>query len=318
MSQDKAMEKRRANPLQTLSVFLEGRREEISKILPPGLDVERVIKTAIMAAMESPGVVGKCTPISIYRSVVQASLLGLMVGDGRDEGYLIPYKNACTFRASYMGWAKVARRSEGVDVIRASVIYQNDHFQRSEHPPSVEHVPQELDGNSGDVVGAVAVAYTLRDGRHDLVDFSYVNAADLVLAKKLADAIKPSPAWRSWPDEMRKKVAIRRLCKMLPRNEQLSRLMKIENNADNGIVDVPDPDIDDMKGLVEDTRFLPEAQDSTPPLEELPEPEVIDAKGSKSEKLLGKIKKNGPQPKEEAPPPPDFPDYGGPEDDVDF
>ena len=78
----------------------------------------RVIKTAIMAAMESEEIGQKCTPLSIYRSVVQASLMGLTVGSGFNEGYFIRYKDACTFRASYLGWAKVAQRSEGVDLIQ--------------------------------------------------------------------------------------------------------------------------------------------------------------------------------------------------------
>lgn len=330
-----------------LSDFLEGRRDEIAKILPQNLDVERVMKTAILAAMESEDIGQKCTPLSIYRSVVQASLMGLTVGSGFNEGYFIRYKNVCTFRASYLGWVKVAQRSDGVDIIRASVVYANDYFVMAEHPPALEHRPQWKNGERGPVVGAVAVAYTVReltDGRtaHVLYDFSFVDGEDLDQAKKLADKYKESPSWRAWPAEMQKKVAVRRLCKWLPRNDELNRLTRIENSADNGVVDVPDPDIDNVREMVHDARFdevadpapaqLPPASPSGVP-EAMPEPDVVDTKPpptkaaqgagkpSRTQQLKGQMASANapaaPQAPQEDPSPPaadDAPDYGGPED----
>lgn len=336
------------NRIQMLAEFLEGRRESLVKILPQNLDVERVIRTAIMAAMESEEIGQKCTVMSIYRSVVQASLMGLTVGSGFNEGYFIRYGKACTFRASYLGWTKVAQRSEGVDIIRASVVHENDHFVMSEHPPTLEHQPRWKGGQRGAVVGAVAVAYTVRelkDGRtaHVLYDFAFVDGEELDQAKMLADKYKESPSWRDWPGEMRKKVAVRRLCKWLPRTDDLNRLTRIENSADSGVVDVPDPDIDNVQQMVVDTRFnespvgqLPAAQTQQAPATtaDLPEPEVLvdtkpppTAQAAKAaaprqtatSKLKGRMAANGKPdkaPPPEEPPPPgddDVPNYGGPD-----
>lgn len=342
------------NKIQALSQFLEGRRTEIVKILPPQLSVERVIKTAIMASMENPDIGQKCTAISIYRSVVQASLMGLTVGSGFNEGYFIRYGNSCTFRASYLGWSKVAQRSDGVDLIRASVVYAGDEFEMSEQPPVLLHKPARA-SNRGELEGAVAVAYTLRqtpDGRtqHLLYDFAFVDASELAMAKAQADKGKESSAWRSWPNEMRKKVAVRRLCKWLPRNEQLDRLSRIENSADEGVVDVPDPDIpSDMDRMVVDARFADMDDGAQTPTQgpetapkALPDPEVVGKPDSeedsaptgrqtatsklKGQMAKGKPKDNGkqakkppPEPPQAAdgqdrppePPPPDEPDYGG-------
>ncbi len=329
---DAAAAKPRRNRIQELSSFLEGRRSEIVKILPENLSVERVMKTAIMAAMENEEIGQKCTSVSIYRSVVQASLMGLTVGSGFNEGYFIRYGNSCTFRASYLGWTKVALRSDGVDMIRASVVCTGDEFEMSEQPPVLIHKP--LRQSSGDVEGAVAVAYTLRelpDGRisHAMLDFAFVDADDLAMAKKMADRHKESPAWKSWPNEMRKKVAVRRLCKWLPRNEQLERLSRIENSADNGIVDVPDPDIpSDMKVI--DQRFddMPQEQEqeqapAQAPTVELPEPEVMQpekpASGRKSatSKLKDQMTQGAPSAPQDAPPAAPPPDPGPPPDDGD-
>lgn len=321
------------SPINELAQFLEGRRDEIQKVLPPTLSVERVIKTAIMAAMENEDIGQKCTAVSIYRSVMQASLMGLTVGSGFNEGYFIRYGNACTFRASYLGWAKVATRSPGVDMIRASVVYSNDVLDMSEQPPSVTHKPLWQGGKRGEVVGSLACAYTMRkknDGAtvHDLYDFTFVPLEDLKAAHNMN---KSSPAWRSWPNEMRKKVAIRRLCKLLPRNDELGRLTRIENNADNGVVDVPDPEAlpetDNLNEMIVDSRFEEAGETASATETELPDPEVIPPaddkkpaakRKSRSSTLKGKMKGGA----DEQPPPPsddDAPDYGGPpQGQVDF
>jgi phage RecT family recombinase len=260
------------NKIKILSDYFHGRKSDIAKVIPPGMSVERVIKTAMLAAFDNPDIGNECTPGSVFRSVLQACLMGLTIGNGYSEGYLIPYKvwtkgpngkslshTECTFKASYIGWAKVAKRSDDVDVVRASVVYGHDEFNFSEHPPLLTHTPMRSQ-DRGEIVGAVAAAYKLcrlDNGRavHDLYDFTFVDPTDLQKARKLADAYKASPAWSAWTDEMRKKVAIRRLCKMLPRNEQLDRLMRIENLADDQQI-AADPDVSgDLDMITTDARF---------------------------------------------------------------
>lgn len=314
--QEQAVAETPTNPIMALKGYIESRRNEIEQILPPGMDINRVVKTAMLAAMENPEIGEKCTAMSIYRSVLQASLMGLMVGDGRSHGYFIRYGQACTFRASYLGWAEVARRSEGVDLIRASVVYENDTFEMHEHPPSLKH-SRNWSGDRGDIIGSVAVAYTTHDRPdgtklHSMLDYAFVSSDELDQARKLADTGRASPAWKSWPDEMRKKVAVRRLCKWLPSNTELSRLTRIENNADNGLVDVPDPDIDNLEQIV-DARF--EEVTESPKAE----PEVVKdtakakpAKPTQAEKLKAQMGKAKPKEAPAAPIEDDAPDYGGP------
>jgi len=242
---------KREEPSVALSAFLTSKKHEIAKIVPPGLSPEKVIKTAMMAAMDNPSILRSCSPASIYKSILQASLMGLTVGNGYNEGYLIPHQGQCTFRAGYRGWVKVAKRSPEVDVIRASVIYAQDNIDISEMPPSVTHSPK-LTGERGECIGAVAVAYkVVAGGEHLLFDFTYMTREELDQVEVQANQYKKSPAWGSWRDEMRKKSVIRRLCKMLPGNEELDKLQAVESAADNGTV-FQDPDLQTIDVALEE------------------------------------------------------------------
>lgn len=248
--------------LARLARFIEERRREIAKIVPKGKNVDQVIKTALIAAMEDSQIIEKCTPLSIYRSVMQAAMMDVSVGRGMNEAYLIRYGNSCTLRVSYLGLMKIARRSPGVDVIRASVVYEMDEFDPSEQPPSLLHRCSYI-GDRGERVGAVAAAYTLNraeDGTttHVLVDFAFVSEDELQEAQAQAESKRESPAWRKWPNEMAKKVAVRRLVKTLPRTDDLNRVIGIESNADEGVCDVPDPAIDSDMDRVVDVAFSEE------------------------------------------------------------
>lgn len=262
--------------------YLEKRKREIAKILPPELPPERVIKTAIVAMLDSPDIARKCTPLSIYRSILQASLLGLTVGGGNPEAYLVPRNDQCTLMVDYRGWAKCARRSPGVDIIRAATVYENDRFYAQEFPPALHHEPA-YGKPRGELVGAIAAAYTRQgDGSLALYDFAFVSHGEIEQARSMAGP--NSPAWKKWYDEMAKKTAIRRLCKLLPLNPDLQRLQSAEAAADDGRP-VYDIDIDEA---LEAAPAAPKAQgrttqlkerlqsppqDGAPP-EELPEPEI--------------------------------------------
>lgn len=238
------------SPVQALARYLEGRKPEIAKILPQGMNADRVVKTALMAALDNPEIGTKCSPVSIYRSVMQASLLGLTVGGGNQEAYLVPHRGECTLSVGYRGWVKCARRTEGIDIIRASVVYEMDELDITEFPPSVSHRPR-LAEDRGALVGAIAAAYSVRDGAHVLYDFTFVSKAELDAAQRQAGK---SPAWSTWGDEMRKKVAIRRLCKMLPTNADLDRLQSIEGAVDSGRVPL-DAEIDGPHIVVEEAAI---------------------------------------------------------------
>ena len=228
-----------AKDINSLAAYLAHKRPEIESLLTDGRGVERVIKTAMMAAMESPDIIGKCTAKSVYRSLMQSVIMGLSIGNGFGEAYLVRYGQNCTLAAGYIGWKKVACRSDGVDLIRASVVYENDHIEVTEHPPAVIHEPTFVD--RGECIGALAVAYSMVDGKHVLYDFTFMPNEDLEKAREGSK----SGVWNKWLDEMRKKTVTRRLCKQLPRNEALEKLTGLENNADNGIVNIPEPELDE-------------------------------------------------------------------------
>lgn len=273
--------------LRDLDAYLKKKADKIQGMLPSGVSAIRTINMTMMAAVESPRILEKCTVASIYRSAMQAASMGLQVGNGYNEAYLVPYGDTCTLRASYMGWVKIAKRSPEVKTVRASIVRDGDVFEASEHPPRVTHEPNYRDSSS-EVIGAVAVAYC-PDG--SVLDFTFVPLDDLEKARKLADSMKPSVAWAEWPLEMCKKVAIRRLVKLLTPDEYMGRLASIENNADNGMVNVPDPEID---GNVIDMVMPPgpEPEEAPAPQEK---PEKSEPKKSGVSGLKGRMTAEGPE-----------------------
>lgn len=321
-----AMQKKSQSPILRFESLLAAKKQELQTIMPQGVSVDKFIKTAKLAMMSQPDVLASCDEMSVYRSVMQASLMNLVAGNGFTEGYYIPYNGECTFRASYKGWVKIARRTKGVDLIRASVVYENDDFEISEMPPRVEHKPSL--GQRGKCIGAVAVAYTAKiNGEYALFDFTFMSNEDLEKARALGARNGP---WDKWGDEMRKKTVIRRLCKMLPidDNGDLDRLQAIENSADNGVSYV-DPELTVIDASFEPpppptrTQEVKEdlAIDKTkrPGKREPPEDKRGDAGASKSEPK----EKPKPKPKKKPEPPPpqetedldddDYIDFGEPE-----
>jgi recombination protein RecT len=223
-----------------LTQLLESKQETLQALMPQGFDAKRLLKIAIVAVNENPEI-ATCSPFSVYRSVAQAMQLGLEPGKASGEAYLIPYKGECTFQASYRGWLKIAR-GPNVRQIHAAVVYDKDNFRFSEAPKTVLHEPN-LDGDRGKLRGAYAVAYD-HEGR--VFDATWVTADEL---KKANDLSKNSPAWKNWGDEMRKKVAIKRLCKTLPLDTRGKKLVQIEAGQDAG--SLIDPDIDTAEDIIE-------------------------------------------------------------------
>ncbi len=219
-----------AAPIVAVAEFIERKREEIAKVAD---DPEGVIKGALLYVQSKVDLLGKCTPASVYHSVIQAAQLGLRFE--LSEADMVPFRNKqagtseATLMVGYRGWAKIARRTPGIDVIHASVVYSNDLFEAWELPPKLEH--KRAFGERGDLVCSVAAAY--RQGPHglELVDYAIMDKTDLQKAKRLADARRPSAAWRDWYDRMAEKSAIKRLCQRLPRTPAVRQLEQIESHS---------------------------------------------------------------------------------------
>ena len=68
-----------ANPVAQFRDFLEKQRHQIAAALPKHVSPDRMIRLACTEFSKNP-LLQKCTPVSVFGSIIQASQLGLEIG----------------------------------------------------------------------------------------------------------------------------------------------------------------------------------------------------------------------------------------------
>lgn len=248
-----------------LSALLEKRKAQIVALCG-NQQTARLVTSAMIAAAENERI-AQCDPRSILRSIAQAAMLEIDLANGLGEGWLVPFKGKCTLMPGYRGWERRAQ-AEGFRIL-ADVVYSGDRFKFSQVPKHVEHEPM-LTGTRGDFLGAYAVAY--REGSNEIYDATWVYADEIKKSMDLALSRMDNPGaspWNTWPDRMRRKLAIARLCKDLPFASPVAKkLIQVDADAERG--GGFDPDLDDIDGIVDQGQLprnelaaLPAAQSKT-------------------------------------------------------
>jgi recombination protein RecT len=164
---------------------------------------------------------------------MESAALGIAPGGTQGRGYLVPRKNRnnneieAVFDPGWRGLVDIARRGGEVKQIEAHPVYEVDHFEVVLGlEPSITHVPVIDAAERGAIVAAYAIA-KFADGTPQ---FEVLNKADLDKIRNTS-ASKGGP-WASWPEEMARKSAVRRLCKYLPYNPILERAIEAATAAD--------------------------------------------------------------------------------------
>lgn len=216
---DDAMTVGRESPLQQLKGYLTQHKSRLQEGVKPG-SAERAIKMALMYAAVTPDV-ARCDHSTVFRSLAQALNLGLELGAGQGEAYLVPYKGECTLQVGYRGMIKLVKADPDVVDIDADIIYENDEYRIERGTnPSLMHVPC-ISSDPGKPLLAYAVV-TYRNGH---TRFARCTAEEIEMAR----AGSNSPAWKKWWGEMAKKTAIKRLCKSLPMSGTADEVMFAED-----------------------------------------------------------------------------------------
>lgn len=242
------------NRITNIRGWLEKAKPRIMTALPRHMDAGKVINIALTACSTSSKL-AECDPVSIVRSVVLASQLGLEPSGALGSAYLVPYRDKggryqAQLIPGYRGLIDLAIRSGKVSRVEAHVVYDCDTFDFGLGTASfIKHKP-ELDRPDGSkVVATYAVAY-MKDGGFQ---FQILSEAEIAKIRHASKAAGNGP-WVDWPDEMRKKSAVRRLAKYLPLSPELAQALTVEDRAEDGIdqcadiIDVLPEDIDPDAG----------------------------------------------------------------------
>ena len=219
--------------LDTVTSLLALQFKAIKSALPRHMTPERMCRVALNTIRRTPALLD-CAPETLVAAIVEASSLGLEI-DMRGQAYLVPFQNKNTGRREvqlipgYKGLADLAFRSGRVSGIFAEVVCENDRFKFSLGlDPVLEHTPCLEE--RGRLVAVYAVA-RIKDADPQFV---VMGRGDVERVKRASKASRSGP-WAEWEEEMWKKTAIRRLCKLLPLSPEMQRAVAIDECAEAGI-----------------------------------------------------------------------------------
>jgi recombination protein RecT len=228
--------------MTSLKSLLEGQRGAIQAVLPRHLSAERILKVALVAASRNPLLL-ECDAMSILRSVMSSSQLGLEPDGPLGSAYLVPFKNKngrmeAQLIVGYRGLIDLARRSGQIVSIEAHVVREKDKFECSFGlEPVLKHVPDWSD-DPGKQIAVYAVA-KLKDGG---VQAEVMTKHEVDAIRKRSRAGNFGP-WVTDYEEMSRKTVVKRLAKYLPISVELSQALEVDNATDTGELTVMDVEI---------------------------------------------------------------------------
>ena len=189
-------------------VALSDKLDSVKEALPKSFNRDRFVQNCLALLNDDPAKYEKFGSKALMANLLKGAYLDLNFFN--NEAYLVPYGDKLTFRPSYSGNIKLAKKYSirQIKDIYAKVIREGDEFieEIKDGEPSITFRPKFL--NDGEIIGAFAVViYT--DGGMGYDDMS---KADIENTRKSSKA-KNSPAWTGFYSEMAKKTVLKRLCK---------------------------------------------------------------------------------------------------------
>ena len=239
-----------------IKLQLEKGKALIAQVAPKHLTADRMVRLAMLAVSKQPKL-AECSGMSILKSMMVASELGLEPGGALGHGYLVPYRvnqakrgeparwvNECQFIAGYRGLAKLARNSGEIEIVEAHPVYPGDKFVvRRGTVSELVHEPDYLSGNDR---GDKAVCYyALARYKSGAVQYEVMTRAQIETIMRSTQSKGDYGPWLDHFDEQARKTCIRRLAKSLPleseKHKDLLRALEVSDARDEGDVDIEIP-----------------------------------------------------------------------------
>ena len=203
----------------TLRGLFEQQRPELAKLLPKGMDPDRLFRLALTECLKNPQLL-ECTAESWALAVQTCAQQGLYPDSGLGYMYLVPRKNRkkgttdVNAMRGYQGDIKLARNTGEIADIYAEVVHQKDTYKVVKGlSRDILHEPTD-DPDPGPLHACYAVA-KLRSGE---VAFVTLTKRDVERHKKSSESAGESwSPWQNHEEAMWKKTAIHELFKWLPK-----------------------------------------------------------------------------------------------------
>lgn len=204
-----------------------------------GIAPQEFMVKVLNAVKKSPDLL-KCTPQSLFGSILYFAEIGLPFNTPEGFGYILPYsikgKMEATPIVGYKGLVEMAYRNPKVRSIRIQSVYENDQFDYEYGTNEyIKHKPTMV-GSRGNLTAVYAIAKI--DGIEPL--FVVVHKPELDRIQKLSksggSSFSPYNNGTDVFNVMQSKVAIKLLFKTLPKtdNEALLKVLELDNKFDYG------------------------------------------------------------------------------------
>jgi recombination protein RecT len=196
-----------------------------------GVDARALIRQAQLTVSRDSRLHDPRSWPSVFYSLITAAQLGLEANGFLGDGWIIArwdkkaQCNLASFQPGYKGLLKLIRRSGEVKQLRSYVVLEGDEidvrFDARVGRYDVDHRINLADRGT-EVVAAFSVAH-LADGS---IDVEIVDRASIDKARRAGHG--DTPAWKTWPDQMARKVALRRHCNQLPMSPIARRALALD------------------------------------------------------------------------------------------
>ncbi len=191
--------------------------------LPSHVSPDKFIRV-LMTGIQNNKSILDADRTSLYSAAMKAAASGLLLDN--KESSLVKFGNQVVFMPMVAGILKQMRNSGELLTITAHVVYEKDLFEYyinsdGEH---LKHVPVVF-GDRGEVKGTYALGKT-KDGG---VYIELMTEAEIQSVRNVSRS-KGSGPWTEWPNEMRKKTAIRRLSKRMPMSTDITEALHADDD----------------------------------------------------------------------------------------
>lgn len=189
---------------------LDSLEPAIRAALPEHVPFDRFRRVVLTAIQSDPDLM-RADHMLLLTACLRAAQDGLM--PDKREGVIMMFKGKPAWMPMVAGLMKLARNSGEVASLQAQVVYRGEPFRvvlGDEDRIIHERVLEAVDAGQPPI--AVYAIALLRDGTrvHEAMTWKQV------MKVKGASASGDKGPWGSWPDEMARKTALRRLLKRLP------------------------------------------------------------------------------------------------------
>ena len=218
------------SPAKAFQTYMLKYKSQLEAALPKHLTVDRMIRLSLTAFSQNPEL-QQCTSNSIFSSIIIASQLGLEPGVN-GQGYLVPYKDKCTFIPGWKGLVDLAQRG-GRSSVWTGAVYEGDDFDYMlGDAPYCKHRPcGEFDADKLTHVYAIG---RVKDSEMPIIEVWPVKKVRAHFVKTVVKGLQPKHYSHKHFEAYARKVALLQVLKYMPQSVELSNAMDVSNAQESG------------------------------------------------------------------------------------